>query len=157
MTNIEQNEFDAVSRHGVIHLRTWARDDAEVSIEHVLVLLHPMPHDGAFFSAIAPLLAIGRTVVAPDYPGYGKSQALEPAPTIGLYADAMIDALRDSGFRGPYDFFGFHTIDAHRCMQIPGGTDNHRVKIVTIHQFLKGKIVTAILIRLCHAKTDHTI
>ena len=109
MTNIEQKEFDAVSRHGVIHLRTWARDDAEVSIEHVLVLLHPMPHDGAFFSAIAPHLAIGRKVVAPDYPGYGKSQALEPAPTIGLYAESMIDALRDSGFRGPSDFFGFHT------------------------------------------------
>jgi pimeloyl-ACP methyl ester carboxylesterase len=68
-----------------------------------------MPHDSGFFSVIAPCLANGRTVVAPDYPGYGASDELAQVPTISLYADAMIEALREAGFKGPYDFFGFHT------------------------------------------------
>ena len=51
MKNIELREFDAVSRHGVIHLRAWARDEG-ASIDRILVLLHPMPHDGAFFQRL---------------------------------------------------------------------------------------------------------
>ena len=109
MNEIELTEGDVTSRHGRVHFRTWVADDAGATTAPVMVLLHPMPHDGAFFSVIAPYLASGRAVVAPDYPGYGGSDELAQVPTIGLYADAMIDALREAGFKGPYDFFGFHT------------------------------------------------
>jgi len=109
MNEIELTEGDVTSRHGRVHFRTWVADDAGATTAPVLVLLHPMPHDGVFFSVIAPYLASGRTVIAPDYPGYGGSDELAQVPTIGLYADAMIDALREAGFKGPYDFFGFHT------------------------------------------------
>ncbi len=68
-----------------------------------------MPHDGMFFRVIAPLLAVGRTVIAPDLPGYGGSDSLEETPTIGMYADAMVDVLRSRERRGPADLFGFHT------------------------------------------------
>ena len=109
MNEMALTEGDAISRHGRIHFRTWVADDEGVTTAPVLVLLHPMPHDSGFFSVIAPCLANGRTVVAPDYPGYGASDELAQVPTISLYADAMIEALREAGFKGPYDFFGFHT------------------------------------------------
>jgi len=107
MSDIKQAEGEAASRHGRVHYRTWA--PLGVVAAPVLVLLHPMPHDGAFFSAIAPYMASGRIVIAPDYPGYGGSDELEKLPAINLYAEAIIDALGEAGLTGPYDFFGFHT------------------------------------------------
>lgn len=74
-----------------------------------LVLLHPMPHDGGFFSTIAPLLAAGRTVLAPDYPGYGQSDPLDQEPSIEAYAQAVIDVLRARDTHGAADLLGFHS------------------------------------------------
>jgi alpha-beta hydrolase superfamily lysophospholipase len=99
------------SRHGGIHWYEWKpKDEARIGpIAPDLVLLHPMPHDGAFFNTIAPFLAAGRTVIAPDYPGYGRSDPFGGTPSIEIYADAMMDTIRARDTHGKADLFGFHT------------------------------------------------
>ena len=99
------------SRYGGIHWYEWRpKDEAAVGPPaRDLFVLHPLPHDGSFFSVIAPYLAAGRTVVAPEYPGYGKSDTLREEPTIGRYADAMIDVLRARDTHGAADLFGYLT------------------------------------------------
>ncbi|MBT8060396.1 MAG: hypothetical protein KJO33_12415 [Gammaproteobacteria bacterium] len=98
------------SRHGGIHWYEWKpKDEARIGPEAPdLLLLHPLPRDGAYFNTIAPLLAAGRTVIAAEYPGYGKSDPLHEAPTIRKYAEAMIDTLRARDTHGRADLLGFH-------------------------------------------------
>jgi len=104
-------EGNSASRHGKIHWHEWKPKYESMTGPAApdLILLHPMPHDGRFFSAIAPHLAAGRTVVAPDYPGYGASDPALGAASIQLYAEAMIDVLRTRDTHGAADLFGFHT------------------------------------------------
>lgn len=99
------------SRFGGVHWFEWKpKDEALVGpAAPDLFLLHPIPHDGSFFYSIAPSLAAGRIVIAPDYPGYGKSDAPRSAPSIRTYADAMIDMIRARDTRGKVDLFGFQT------------------------------------------------
>ena len=76
-----------------------------------LICLHPAPHDGAYFSEVMPHLNAGRTVLAIDYPGYGKSDAPAAAPGIDVYAEAviqLINALAKSGVSS-VELLGFHT------------------------------------------------
>ena len=111
MTDLRIIEGNSPSRIGKIHWREW-RPKNEALIGPMapdLVLLHPMPHDGGFFSTIAPLLAAGRTVLAPDYPGYGQSDYLDQEPSIELYAQVLIDMLRARDTHGPADLLGFHS------------------------------------------------
>jgi len=120
MSDVSPTAADFDSDHGRIRVHRWSAAFADQAAPD-LVLLHPMPHDGLFFRTIAPLLAIGRTVIAPDYPGYGGSDGLEGTPTIGLYADAMIDAIHSS--QGPVDLFGFHTgclVAVEMSLRYPG-------------------------------------
>lgn len=97
------------SRHGGIHWYEWKpKDEARIGPPAPdLLLLHPLPQDGTFFNTIAPLLAAGRTVIAAEYPGYGKSDPLRETPTIRRYAEAMIDTLRARLTHGKADLFGF--------------------------------------------------
>jgi len=99
------------SRFGGIHWYEWQPKDEVVVGPRApdLVLLHPLPQDGGFFSVIAPYLAAGRTVIAPDYPGYGKSDPLPGPPSIEDWAAAMLDTLEARSTDGPADLFGFHT------------------------------------------------
>jgi pimeloyl-ACP methyl ester carboxylesterase len=113
----------SASRHGSIHWREWkttavAREGVS---RPILALLHPLPHAGSFFERIAPLLVARRRVIAPDYPGFGCSDALDSTPTIGLYAEAMIDVLRELS-SAPADLFGFHTgclVGVEMALQFP--------------------------------------
>lgn len=99
------------SRYGGIHWYEWKPKDEALTGPAApdLVLLHPMPHAGDFFETIAPFLAAGRTVIAPDYPGYGRSDPYPETPTIGVYANAVIDVLHARDTHGRADLFGFHT------------------------------------------------
>lgn len=130
------------SRFGGIHWHEWKpKYEALVGPPAPdLVLLHPMPHDGAFFSVIAPFLAGGRTVIAPDYPGYGKSDALPGTPSIRIYADAMIDMLRARDTHGRVDLFGFHTgclVATEMSLSYPA--EIHRLVQVDVPYFEKEK------------------
>jgi len=101
----------ADSRHGQIHLRYTPSIGNETAAP--LVCLHPTPYSGLFYNTIAPFLACGRVVIAPDYPGYGGSDPGSELPSIGEFAEAMCDALHamsdGSSIEGPLDLFGFHT------------------------------------------------
>jgi pimeloyl-ACP methyl ester carboxylesterase len=94
------------SRYGEIHWREWKLGE---SSQPDLVLLHPLPHGGDFFGTIAPLLAHGRAVIAPDYPGYGHSDPIGFTPSICVYAQAVMDARRSCKRPGAADLLGFHT------------------------------------------------
>ena len=74
-----------------------------------LVCLHPAPSSGLYFTTVMPLLNEHRQVVAPDYPGYGGSDALAEPPVIAGYARAMLQLLDARGTEQPLDLLGFHT------------------------------------------------
>jgi len=96
----------ATSRHGQIHLRCLAAADGS---DRTLICLHPAPSSGLWFATAMPLLNGSRTVLAPDYPGYGGSAGLSSPPNIGDYADAMLDVIADLESTTPVDLLGFHT------------------------------------------------
>ena len=99
------------SRFGGIHWYEWKPKD-EVTVgppSPDLLLLHPLPHDGSYFYPLAPCLAAGRTVIAADYPGYGKSDALPGEPSVEDWADAMLDLLAARATHGATDLLGFHS------------------------------------------------
>ena len=130
------------SRCGGIHWFEWKPKYEALTGPSApdLFLLHPMPHDGSFFSVIAPLLAGGRTVIAPDYPGYGKSDPVRGEPTIRLYAEAMIDTIRARDTRGRVDLFGFHTgclVETEMSLEFPD--EVHRLVQVDVPYFGKDK------------------
>ncbi|MGI9262025.1 MAG: alpha/beta fold hydrolase [Woeseiaceae bacterium] len=92
---------------GQIHARVI---EAEGEEQHPpLLCLHPAPSSGLYFQTAMPLLNSGRRVVAPDYPGYGGSDALSEPPAIDDYARAMHEFLEDFGVAGSVDILGFHT------------------------------------------------
>ncbi len=58
-----------------------------------LLLLHGMPNSSRMFQPIIPTLAQSCRVIAPDLPGYGASDVIEPA-TFARFAD-LIEGLLD--------------------------------------------------------------
>lgn len=92
---------------GQIHARQIASRGRD---QHApLICLHPAPSSGLYFTTVMPLLNAGRCVIAPDYPGYGGSDALTNAATIFDYAQAMLEFVDNLMLDGPIDIFGFHT------------------------------------------------
>ena len=75
-----------------------------------LLCLHMSPKSGRSFHDIMPFLAKDRLVIAPDYPGYGESDAPPANPPVRVedYAKAcwqVAAAFTD----GPIDLLGHHT------------------------------------------------
>ncbi len=92
---------------GQVHARVL--DAAGAETHPPLVCLHPAPLSGLYFTTTMPMLNEGRRVVAPDYPGYGSSDALAGAPAIEDYAQAMLAFVDAAGIEAPVDVLGFHT------------------------------------------------
>lgn len=114
---------------GQIHRRSLGAGDA------TLVCLHPAPYSGAYFETVMPLMAGGRTVIAPDYPGYGGSYRLHEPPAIGDYADAMLAAHDDQ----PVDLLGFHSgclVAAEMALRAPARV--RRLLLIDIPYFDSG-------------------
>jgi pimeloyl-ACP methyl ester carboxylesterase len=91
---------------GQVHCRIWPGGEASAP---PLLCLHAIPYSGLHFAALAPLLARERTVICPDYPGYGGSDPCSGRATVEDYATAMLACLDDLGVTGPCDLLGFHT------------------------------------------------
>ena len=130
------------SRYGGIHWYEWKPKDEALIEEEApdLLLLHPMPHDGSFFTTIAPFLAAGRTVIAADYPGYGRSDPFGETPSISVYAEAMIDTIRARNTQGRADLLGFHTgclVATEMALSYPD--EIHRTVQVDVPYFLEEK------------------
>lgn len=90
-----------------LHWRLWEADSP--SSQPDLYCFHPAPLSGLAFQNIAPLLAKGRRVIAPDYPGYGGSDALGRMPAIDDYAASMAGLIAELSGAAPADMLGFHT------------------------------------------------
>lgn len=100
-------KFYVSTTAGQLHGRTLlARESND---NPTLLCLHPAPSSGLYFTTAMPLLNEGRNVIAPDYPGYGGSDAVPETASIGLYASAMLELLENYPVDGPVDILGFHT------------------------------------------------
>lgn len=94
------------TRFGQVHLRTLRLG---LQDQPPLILLHPMPYSGLYFTTVMPMLDTERTIIAVDYPGCGQSDDLPSTPTIEDYSMAVLDALSGLGVESKCDFLGFHT------------------------------------------------
>ena len=74
-----------------------------------LYCFHPAPFSGLAYTGIMPQLAAARRVIAPDYPGYGGSDAFTLTPSINDYAKAMASVIETLSGDAPVDLLGFHT------------------------------------------------
>lgn len=104
MTTIRKRYCD--TSLGQVHLRELAADGPETNPP--LLLLHPAPSSGLYFTTVMPLLNRGRRVIAPDYPGYGGSASLAESPSIASYATAMRETVAALDLEKT-DVLGFHT------------------------------------------------
>ena len=107
------------TRQGQLHCRSWT---PSTQARPPLLCLHAMPYSGLHFATLAPLLADRRQVICPDYPGYGGSDALPGAPTIPIYAGAVLDMIAALELSGPVNVLGFHTgclVAAEMALQSP--------------------------------------
>lgn len=94
--------------HGQIHYRiAKAQSDAG---NPPLICLHQSPKCGLEFEIFMREASRDRTVIAPDYPGYGMSDAApsEAATTIPMYAEEMWRVADGLGLK-QVDLFGNHT------------------------------------------------
>lgn len=108
------HEWDAESRKGYagsageqIHFRVWG--EAQMHASPDLYCFHPSRFTGLAFATIAPFLAKGRRVIAPDFPGYGGSDAQDGAPSIDNYSAAMKTVAAQLSPGLTIDVAGFHT------------------------------------------------
>lgn len=94
--------------YGQIHLRVAeAQNDAG---KPPLICLHQSPKCGLEFETFMQVANRDRMVIAPDYPGYGMSDAApsEEETTIPVYAEEMWRVVDALGL-GVVDLFGNHT------------------------------------------------
>ena len=92
---------------GQVHVRCYKPEDKDENPP--LICLHPAPSSGLYFTTAMPLLGKGRHVTAPDYPGYGGSDAQEKPLSIADYAAAVVEALDFLCVNRKVDLLGFHT------------------------------------------------
>jgi len=74
-----------------------------------LYCLHPSPYSGAAFEELFSHLDHSKRIIAPDYPGYGGSDALETKASIEDYALGVDSVIDDLSANRPVDLLGFHT------------------------------------------------
>jgi pimeloyl-ACP methyl ester carboxylesterase len=115
---------------GLIHYRYAGPESGRSP----LMLLHPFPSSSEVYETFMLEMGRDRTVIAPDLPGYGMSDAPEDPPSIADYASAMLALEAQLGL-GMLDVMGYHaggTIAAEMARQQPTVVR----KIVTIGAFL---------------------
>jgi len=89
--------------YGQIHYRRSGPD----GVRSPLLLLHPCPGSGYLFDALLAEMGRDRTVIAPDLPGFGMSDAPGAAPGMQGYADAMLELDTALGL-SIFDVMGYH-------------------------------------------------
>lgn len=115
--------------HGQLHYRIAEARSA--SGKPPLLCLHQSPKCGLEFDTFMREASRDRTVIAPDYPGYGMSDPApsEAATTIPMYAEEMW-RLADALGIETLDLFGNHTgakVAAQMAL-----THGHRVHAITM-------------------------
>lgn len=74
-----------------------------------VVAFHMSPMSGRIYESLQVRLARARSVIAPDTPGFGLSDAPNRLPKIGDYSDLLWEGLRRAGVTTPVDLIGYHT------------------------------------------------
>ena len=77
-----------------------------------LILFHPTPYSSDYFIKFMKEMAVDRTVIAIDTPGYGDSDRPTKLPTIADYAHSAVVALTKLGIGKDgqqVDLLGYHT------------------------------------------------
>jgi pimeloyl-ACP methyl ester carboxylesterase len=97
-------------RWGQVHVRIATGPDTAPP----LLMLHQTPKSGWIWEPLFAPLSQNRTLIAPDTPGYGASDAPPEPAAIEDYAGemlALMDRLAKSGViaSGPFDAIGYHT------------------------------------------------
>ena len=92
---------------GQVHYRISAPE--KHAMQPDLYCLHPAPYSGIAYLGLVPHLSDERRVIAPDYPGYGGSDAHTLTPSVDEYADAMMAVIDAVSGETPVDLLGFHT------------------------------------------------
>lgn len=105
ITSVKRTFIDG--RYGQIHCRVAAERSQGAE---TIACLHMSPKSGRSFRQLLPWLADGRTVLAPDYPGYGESDPppAEPHVRVEDYAEAVWQVVDQLG-TGPVHLLGYHT------------------------------------------------
>lgn len=98
----------AVTRFGQVHYRAFSAEPNSIAAPPVMAL-HLSPNSGQVFSSFLPLIGADRTAIAPDYPGYGMSDAIAGPQRIEDYATAMLDVIDELNMETPIDLIGYHT------------------------------------------------
>ena len=96
------------ARTGQVHYRAYIPSDADISAAP-LVALHLSPNSGQVFSSFLPNIGQDRITVAPDYPGFGMSDAIAGPQRIEDYAASMLDVIEALNLGTPVDLLGYHT------------------------------------------------
>jgi pimeloyl-ACP methyl ester carboxylesterase len=94
----------AAGPYGQIHYRR----SGPSGTRSPLLLLHPTPGSGYLFDNFMAEMGRDRSVIAPDLPGLGMSDAPDAAPSITDYAAAMLELEGALGL-GLFDIMGYHT------------------------------------------------
>jgi pimeloyl-ACP methyl ester carboxylesterase len=89
--------------YGQIHYR---RSGPE-GVRSPLLLLHSTPGSSYIYDAFLEEMGRDRTVIAPDFPGFGMSDAPASPPGIEGYAHAVLDLETKLGL-GVFDVMGYH-------------------------------------------------
>jgi len=92
--------------YGQVHWRITATENPYAPD---LYCFHPAPFSGLAWTGVMPYLMKGRRIIAPDYPGYGGSDAHTQKPSIEEYASAMLAVMDDLSPGAVCDVVGFHT------------------------------------------------
>ncbi len=108
MPNIRRDYVDG--RWGQIHIRIGDGPQSRPP----LLMLHPTPKSGWIYEPLFAPLTKGRTVIAPDTPGYGASDGPPEPAAIEDFAGemlALMTRLAADGriAAGPFDVLGYHT------------------------------------------------
>jgi pimeloyl-ACP methyl ester carboxylesterase len=88
--HVRRAYFDC--RFGQLHVRTAFPANGGFNERTTLVCLHPRGSSSRMFDALLRLIAVDRSVYAPDTPGCGESDP-PPQPSVSEYAAAMGDLL----------------------------------------------------------------
>jgi pimeloyl-ACP methyl ester carboxylesterase len=85
----------------------WGRLSVQVAGDGPpLLLLHGLGGSGRYWAGIAPLLAETRTLIAPDLPGFGRSDKPDMAYTRDFHVAAVEALLTGVGVDGALDIAG---------------------------------------------------
>jgi pimeloyl-ACP methyl ester carboxylesterase len=96
------------TRFGQLHVQGAMPAGGGFDEATTLVCFHQSPMSCRVFRPFLEIMGQGRSVYAPDTPGFGESDPPPSQPTIADYAGAMLDFLDQMRFR-KVDLLGYHT------------------------------------------------